>query len=182
MATTENEFIKKLKGAKKQKDLDSYRATLGDIYGEYRFLMAYCASQRLSRPEDIMDAVDEAFLCFIKAANAGKIKHLKAYLYQVTDHVALEMAKRVSRESESYEDSAQGFIEELGMDEAVLEALNELNDRERRIVILRAVAELSFLEIGHIMGLTVVAADSLYRRAIKKLKKRMGSVYEKEEH
>ncbi len=53
-------------------------------------------------------------------------------------------------------------------------AIRELPEEQREVVTLKVLADLTFREIGAVMGIPENTAISRYRRALEKLRARLG--------
>ena len=178
MEKIERELLSSLTRALDDRDLGQTRRVLVEIYVDYRFLLVSVASGRLPNRQDAFDAAEEAFLRFMNAIERNRPKNLKAYLCAIADHVALEMAES-KKEEQVEEESAFGFVlSDPAVSQDLKKALENLTQEQKRAVVYRAVLGLSFREIGKLLGISGIAADSLYRRAIRNMKSELGEAYE----
>jgi RNA polymerase sigma-70 factor (ECF subfamily) len=113
-------------------------------------------------------------------------KHLQAQRRSITREESLDLALG-DRSAEMLADrlAAPGAspVEELVREEMrqrVQTALARLPAREREVLILRYVEQLSLSEIGHVMGVTEAAAKARQTRALQHLHRLLGQNFEGE--
>lgn len=155
-----------------------------------------CRERELCDREDI---VQETMLDAVRALagfeqrSEGALCHWLATLVQnnLTDHHRRRQAKKreavrvhpaASRNSHVLSDSVFGVdrvtpgdhVEAAELERRLEEALLALGERERRVIELRKLCELSFDEIARELGLgTASSARSLFSRAMAELSKRL---------
>ena len=157
-----------------------------DLYQEcvdsiYRFVFF-----KVSDKDIAWDITQECFLKMWRQIQGGAaIKNDRALLYtiarnSVIDHwrqkgrgqnVALDDVAHILRDdSDLFEDKAsQDEIARL------LRCVDKLPESQREIVLLRYVDDLSYSEIGRVIGKNTVAARVAAHRAVRSLKKIMGN-------
>lgn len=98
----------------------------------------------------------------------------KDYLIQLYKRSSAEYAVETIYESEvSSEDQVMDNLPLMDAIEsgALLEALHQLNERERQVFLARALDEADFETLGAKLGLSYKGAAALYYRTIQKIRK-----------
>jgi RNA polymerase sigma factor (sigma-70 family) len=145
---------------------------LGRLLDEHGPALALYAAQWTDTADD---CVQEALVEL--ARQAAVPANLRAWLYRVVKHRALNAARgaRRRRERESHVAtqrlSAVGTTG-VGRDEAlaVVEAVNRLTPSERELVVMRIWGGLSFEEIGAALSISTSSAHRQYQGALEKLR------------
>jgi len=169
-------------------------AALYDACGDRMFAVA----RSLSRSEaDAEDIVQETFLALVRSRPAlGAVRNLEAYAFTALRRTAGRLAARRPREAARSLDAAlgpEGSRDSGSSSDAVdtaprstrppssvhdltderLEALDlarrALPVEQREVVALKIDGELTFAEIGEVLGIAADTAASRYRYALEKL-------------
>ncbi len=117
---------------------------------------------------DEHDILQNQFTAFLTAAiGNARIDYLKARI------------RRLQREliTEEYEilfSQETDYIEVISDNDALRNAMQEIKEKERYVVLARILDEKGFDEIAKDLGLGYKGAAAIYYRAIKKLKKILG--------
>lgn len=132
--------------------------------------------------EQARDVVQDAYIKLIKELQAGRvIDNEKSWLYKVCHNSSLDYLRKMKRRSEKKEDVRDSSVrseENEAPDrqlnkkeesELVLKSLEELNEREQKIINLKVRDNLSYKEIASEMDLTVNNVGFILHRAMKKL-------------
>jgi RNA polymerase sigma-70 factor (ECF subfamily) len=130
-------------------------------------------------PADADDVVQETFVRLVRfARDVARAERPKAYLLTMARRVAIDLRRRHGR-AEPLE-SAPLLI---GCDAAPEQALDaqrasalvqRLSPKQREAVYLRHFAELTFEEIGRVLGVPAFTVASRYRLALRQLRQWMG--------
>ena len=130
---------------------------------------------------DARDAVQEAFVKYLTYRASGKeVTHPKSWFYRVTYSCSVDLIRQGQRQqkiqdvSEHQPSRLEEPGEELNRRENADElwaVLDELSDREKKIVLLKVREEKSYQEIAELMDLTVGHVGALLHRSLKKLGK-----------
>jgi RNA polymerase sigma-70 factor (ECF subfamily) len=159
---------------------DQAFAELYDRFGRSLFRVAW--SLLRSRP-DAEDAVQDVFLGLVRSRHTlGRIENLRAYLFGALRHAA---ARRAARKETSRPMSAEQ-CEEAGIQHSLDpelsdwldRALAELPPEQREVLALKIDGELTFEEVGAVVGVSPSTAASRYRYAVEKLR----GLFNKEYH
>lgn len=132
------------------------------------------------------DAVQQAFLELTRAASSlkGGGRSLRAWLYRSVRFTCLDELRRRGRRPEVVTDSLPdpGYTDELHLPDPVLQnALRELSERQRSLVVLRHVVGLSADEVANVMETNRTAVYAATARAERRLRRLLETV-ESEEH
>ncbi len=127
------------------------------------------------------DAVQQAFLELARAAPTirGDGRSLRAWLYRSVRYSCLDEVRRRSRHPEDPSERLpeEGVHDDVPMpDPDLQDALMELSDRHRAILVLRYVLDASFDEIATVLGINRAAAYASCARAERSLERRLRRV------
>jgi RNA polymerase sigma-70 factor, ECF subfamily len=151
------------------------------LYAEHgRAVLAY-AVRRCGDPQDAADVVAETFLvAWRRFADVPAGEEAKLWLYGVARRVLANQHRAVSRRNrlaerlrEELPTALQAVSDPPAADRAVLQALRELSDDDREILLLAAWEQLEPVEIAHVLGISRVAVRSRLHRARSRLRARL---------
>ncbi|MFP4375982.1 MAG: RNA polymerase sigma factor [Spirochaetales bacterium] len=143
----------------------SREETFKRVY-EHVYPIIYRVVLRISGREDLAEELcQEAFIKYYerihKFPNDDQAKY---WLIRVAKNLALNVAKRSGRELRAYERvvyepaaESRGGEEELIRQESAIEvqeALNQLPDKMRSVLVLKEYSDLNYKEIGAVLGIT----------------------------
>ena len=146
---------------------------LYDRHSHALFQYAYRRSGDAELASDLLQTVFHRLIAdparFLHAQN------LKSYLFGAVHKELLHQQRKKRSEAVHLDVLSQRFVEaeRFGQDEAwapVLVALRRLDPEEAELILLHVREELSFREIGEMMGLSTNAVSSRYYAAREKLK------------
>ena len=161
----------------KQGDADAF-AHLVTAYetSVYRLALRMCGNAH-----DAEEAAQEAFVSAWKGLPSfrGESK-FSSWLYQLTTNACLDLLRREKRHRAavpldeqtelSSEDTPQRAAENAELRDTLQAALQELSDDHRQIFLLRQMRQLSYDEIGALLGLEAGTVKSRLSRAKKQLR------------
>ena len=132
----------------------------------------------LGRREDAEDIVQEVFVALVRAGNTlGHVDNLPAYLFTALRRAATRRAVRQKREPVTSNSDPLDVISEVDLpqnenprSERLDRALQALPDQQREVVTLKLEGELTFAEIGRVLGVSSNTVASRYRYALEKLR------------
>ena len=166
---TDKELIRKVHSGNKE----ALNSIINKYYDEiYRFCFYLTGCET-----DSYDITQEVFLKFIRYVDSYQYKNLKGYLLMIArnlcydffrhkkDIVCIEEIVEIGKE-----DSEIAVVED-GM--LLKQALLEISEEQREVIILRIYEELKFMEISKMLGCNISTVKSRYHLGIKKLKKIM---------
>lgn len=128
---------------------------------------------------DAEDAVQQTFLELYRSRDSfARASSPRAYAFTVLHHCALRIRQRRARSAavELTEEFA-GAAVDAGrgeQDPRLAAALAALPDEQRDVLALRIDGELTFAEIGAALGVPEDTVASRHRRALEKLRERLG--------
>jgi len=153
-----------------------------DFYDKHYFNVYRYVCKRIGVTEDAKDLASEIFFACFKSYDKydSSKSSLTSWLYVITNN----RLKNYYRDKKSFEpiddclsDIALSYDDDMGraayIDElrgVIADALSELPDRSRQIMILKYFDDKSAEEIASILGLTPVNVRVIASRAIKQLK------------
>jgi RNA polymerase sigma-70 factor, ECF subfamily len=145
--------------------------TVGDALASFAFSML--RDQRAAE-----DAVQQAFLELVKAAPTikGDGRSLRAWLFRSVRYTCLDEIRRRKRHPETPTESlpetpnVEDEMPGLAMDPDLENALAQLTERQRMLLTLRHVSELSGAEVATAMGMKRPAAYAALARAERRLR------------
>ncbi len=136
---------------------------------------------RTGSSQDAEDALQEVFIGLARAAERGRLGTVRspfAYLLRMVHSAAIDTLRQRRRHQGGEPQEPAGLVE--AGQERTVEAhrlsrhLSRLPEGQRAVVYLRHFVELSFREIGGVMGIPTFTAASRYRLALRRLRRIMG--------
>jgi len=151
---------------------------LKEIYENYRVYIYSCIWKVVQNKENAEDLTTDFFIKFWEQASIYKFggKH-RAWIATIARNMAIDYIrknKKIVITQDFIEPSAEKKFqpEEIVIENNFLkEALNSLNEKERDIVDLKIVGELTFKEITEVLHLPMGTVTWRYQNAIKKLRR-----------
>ena len=131
----------------------------------YRLAFSYMKNE-----QDAMDVVQESVYKAMK--NAGQVKdekYIKTWLWRITINTAVD-ATRTQSKFVSDEQVAEEGREDHYEDMDVLNALETLDERERKVIILKYFEEWTIGDIAAMLKENPNTVKSILYRSLKKLK------------
>lgn len=145
-----------------------------DYYGHAVYSYALSIVKCTSLAEDICQEV------FIKIwDNSNKYRRLgnpKGWIMTITRNTAIDYLRKYKREDiigEFHIAVDRDMSDEINQKIYITEALAQLKDEEREVVILHAISDLTFKCIGEILNKPLGTVTWRYREAIKKLREKI---------
>ena len=159
--------------------VDGIRRGSGDAY---RHVYDHTAADLLSFAHGMLrnrasaeDVVQQAFLELVAAAPAfrGKGEALRVWLFKAVRFRCLDLLRKASaREIVTDRIPDHGVTDQpvVEIDPRLLDALDELSERQRSMVLMRHVVGMSGAEIASVVRLNRAAVYAVIRRAERKLR------------
>ena len=133
----------------------------------------------LRREQDVMDAYQDCF-CKLAARKSRKdLKNAKAYAYRTAANVAIEMIRVRSRrgahlpavaaQRDRAVDHGHSVDEPEDSVTRLQEAIAQLPDHLRNVVVLRDLSRMSYAQVGRTLGIEPATARVYRRHAVVKL-------------
>ncbi len=117
---------------------------------------------------DEHDILQNQFTAFLTAAvSNARIDYLRARIRRLQREL-------ITKEYEILFSQETDYIEVISDNDALRNAMQEIKEKERYVVLARILDERGFDEIADNLGIGYKGAAAIYYRAIKKLKKIMG--------
>ncbi len=142
------------------------------LYEQYGAALVLFASAIARDRARAQDAVHQVFLKLIEKGNVDKALDKRAFLFACVRNAILNDAKVRRRDSPVEVDSIwfdppeRDYAEEKNL----RLALNSLPDDQREVIVLHLWGDLTFFEIGELLGTSANTAASRYRYALTKLR------------
>jgi RNA polymerase sigma-70 factor (ECF subfamily) len=156
-------------------------AALTELVRRHQQRVYQIACRLLRDPLEAEDAAQEVFIKVYENAHRFEPKaSVAAWLHRITANHCLNLLRR-RRPQESLDQeespnppdpgaSPRELLEEADLNRRLEELLNALPENQRRALVLKRFAGLSYQEIGAEMGLSPQAVDGLLKRARQTLK------------
>ena len=156
-------------------------AAFGELVRRYTNLVFSAAKRRLNNVSLAEEATQTAFINLAKAApNVRSDAELVAWLHRTTINASIDLWRSESRRRTRQEHAAvmqPDTTENPRWDEIapiIDEALNDLNDADRQIVLLRFFERRSMRDLGLALGVSEDAAKMRVSRAMEHLRAACG--------
>jgi RNA polymerase sigma factor (sigma-70 family) len=153
------------------------RAAFADLYSRYESRVYNICLRITGNPDDAADATQEAFLGVLRRLREGErpVRSFAAYLFTSARHAAAKVSQRQAGVAPA-EEEAPGPARDLatdpegaallaGLQESVRAANATLPERQREVLALRELGDLSYDEIADAMDLNRNAVSQLVWRA-----------------
>ncbi len=161
------------------------RSGLREIYDAYLSYIYRIILGVVTNPEDAKDLTSEFFIkLYTNAASFKEGNGHKAYLKTIAHNMAIDFLRKsrhevlesmsVSEDEEtvSYEPiGADNVEEEVISNYSIKEALSTLKEKERIIIDMKVLSEMTFEEIAATLKIPLGTVTWRYREAIKKLRR-----------
>jgi len=153
---------------------DLYSRYSGDLF---RYAFALCGTREVA--EDILQ---EVFLKILRlAGRLGHVGNLRNYLLKMVRNTWLSNQQKNSREKllpsnweEPFVSSQDSSIEKNEQSLKLNQALRDLPEEQRLVIVLKNYNNLNFREIAELLDLPLQTVASRHRLALLKLKERFG--------
>jgi len=149
---------------------------LARLLDDHAAALELYAAQWAESPADV---VQEAFIKLMQQSPPPA--HVLPWLYRVVRNGAISSARSSSRRARHEQSAAEvapvWFVdsEETSVDaQSATDALRELPEETREVVVARIWGGLSFEEIAELVGVASSTAHRRYNSALKALRKRLG--------
>lgn len=145
------------------------------IYREYRQKVRGYINSHVSSPEDAEDLCSEVFRKALEHLDPGAGMSVSSYIYTITRNTVTDYCRTRRINSPLTEDiRAEGGPEEAVINgdalERLAQALRQLPERERDIIVLRYHANNSLQEIANKMALPYSVIKRAHQSALKQLR------------
>ena len=147
------------------------------VYKQYEPKVRAYIQSRVSNPEDVNDLCSDVFLSVISKKDqfSGEPKAISSWIYMITKHTVAGFYRSFRMSEEIPEETADNTdIEELTANAETLElladALEQLDERLRDIIILHYYGEKKLTDIAAAMNMSYSNIKILHRKALDRLK------------
>jgi RNA polymerase sigma-70 factor, ECF subfamily len=145
------------------------------LYDRFASRLFAAAMRMLGRREDAEDVVQDVFMSMVRSRRQlGRVDDLPAYLFAVLRHAAARQVVRRSRQpvaTEVAEEAAATAVEQDHVrGEELRLAVAALPPKQREVIAMKTDGELTFAQIGQVLGISPNTVASRYRYALEKLR------------
>jgi RNA polymerase sigma-70 factor, ECF subfamily len=158
------------------------QAALAELIRRHQGRLYQVAYRLLRDPLETEDALQEVFLKVVEHAHRFTPQgSVRAWLHRITANHCLNLLRRRHPQESLDQDDAPALaapgatpleaLEERDLSRRLEQLLEALPENQRRALVLKRFAGLSYQEIGEEMGLSPQAVDGLLKRARQFLKK-----------
>lgn len=157
-----------------------------ELYEDFSGKVEAYIRSRVGNPQEAEDVVSQVFLKVCQ--NIDSFSEEKAarstWIYAITHNAVIDYYRKMGRDSPmqlcgelpqlpQQDQSLEGILREESLD-ALADALEHLEERERDLVLLHYYQNRSLKEISVIMGMSYSNTRVVHRKALARLKKWMG--------
>jgi len=132
----------------------------------------------LANEDDVCDAYQDTFLKLAHYKGGRKPENVKAYLFRSASNTAISILRRrqsdlkfktkISYDQKEFRSPSQE-LDSKHLQERLREGITKLPDALREIIILRDMAELSYEQVGKILGISTATARVYRCKAVGQL-------------
>jgi len=136
----------------------------------------------LGNEQDVLDAYQESWCLLAQLGHPRDVRSVKAYVYRTASNVAIEMIRRRRRRRGHWTAVVEHYERQKG-DEAgdeddeadsaavaaMREMMSELPPHLRNVLVLRDLANMSYKEVGKVLGIEPTTARVYRRQAVLKM-------------
>ncbi len=142
----------------------------------------------LGNEQDVCDAYQDTFLQLAHYEGGQKPEHVKAYIFRTANNVAISMLRRRVADkrristaivTEKHVTSPANELDSKYLQESLRCCIAQLPEHLRNVITLRDLAELSYAQIGRILGISAATARVYRCKALQILTMWMGKEEEK---
>lgn len=147
----------------------------GLLYDRFAGRLFAVAMGMLGRREDAEDVVQETFMALVRSRHQlSKVDDLTAYVFTALRHAAARHASRRARQPVAAEAAQEAVAAETKRDhprrEELRIAIAALPAKQREVIAMKIDGDLTFAQIGCVLGMSPNTAASRYRYALEKLR------------
>ena len=142
------------------------------------FAVAERVARRIAGPADSEDVAAEVMgRTFARWSRVRELPYRRAWVARVAFNEALDAHRRESRRSGAglAATPSRDLADDLAVRAALNEALAKLPKRQREVVALRYLADLTESDTASLLGLTVGSVKQHARRALQAMRERLGN-------
>lgn len=157
-------------------------AKIYDTYVAHVYRFIYF---KVGREQDAQDLTSEVFLKLWATirGRADEIKNIRAFVYQIARNIVVDFYRKNKNDIPIEEVSEMDFASEAPIAllsktddlQTTLQALRQLKEEYKEIIVMRYLDELSYSEISDATGKSAISVRVTAHRALSALKKIVGS-------
>ena len=154
---------------------EDHSAEIERLYREHGSALLLFASAITGDRSRAQDAVHQVFLKLIEDGDLSRVTDRKAYLFACTRNAVLNERKVQDRHTVLDADSAwfNPPDRDYAVEQNLRKGLAALPQDQRQTVVMHIWGELTFAQIGEVIGLSANTVASRYRYALAKLRDSM---------
>ncbi|MEX0686946.1 MAG: RNA polymerase sigma-70 factor [Balneolales bacterium] len=160
---------------------DGNKSAFTNLFSTYHVPLERYAFRLINKHDQIEDIVQDIFFWIWDHREKWEPRvSVKAYLYRAVHNKILTSLKKkrfeCNLEASLFDPQQLSQIDEIHSKEinrAIIDAINLLPERRRRILVLSLFHELTYNEIADTLSITVNTVDTQKRRALKLLRTRL---------
>lgn len=177
-------LVKNLKNALNSRNITRINEAFNQFYNHYFKLIYYIISQYIDNTCDVEDLTQDVFVKFFN--NITKIdldNNVKYYLTTIAKNTALNFLKYQNKNIIIKDDLILSIIDNNSTTDKyiyknLLEDMSKyLDELEVKIIIYHCLEGMKFKDISKILNKSTNTVITIYHRAIKKYKKKVGNIY-----
>lgn len=138
-------------------------------------ILGYCAF-RLGSRLDAEDVTAETFARLLARANLVHPERVSAWLFAVAGHLCTDQQRRARRAGEMPDSLPEPAEEPVWIDLELHDALSALNGAQQQVFYLRVIEDMTFAEIGRLVGRREAAVKMQYHRAVRHARRALEEV------
>ncbi len=158
------------------------KESFGGLFHRYYSLLFHYGSKFCSDVNLLEDCIQELFLELWQSGSGSQVQSVKAYLlralkYKIFKLYRNEKTKQTAEITDdmAFELSHENFListyEDRQKQSRIIEAIQQLPNRQREIVYLKLYQGFSYDELSEVMQINNQAARNLFYQAVKSLRK-----------
>jgi RNA polymerase sigma-70 factor (ECF subfamily) len=156
------------------------RIAFTNLFKRYYPVLIQYGSRFCVETDLLEDSVQELFIELWQTNSLSEIQSVKAYLFKSLKYKIFKLMRRKNHVTELVDDMAfeishENFLINLQDDRQqifrIIQAINQLPNRQKEIVYLKLYHQLSYEELSVVMQINYQAARNLFYQAIKSLRK-----------
>lgn len=157
-----------------------------NVFERYRMFVFYFCKKLIYRQDDAEDTTTKVFLSLWKYVKDVEVGNAKAFLLVTAKRKCLDLvkARKINAsfmcnyvEVSEIKDSLEDIVEEIEVEESVIRriynAVNTLNDQERKIFKMKYFHDMSSAEIAKVLKLRPQTVYNTIQHALKHLRARL---------
>jgi RNA polymerase sigma factor (sigma-70 family) len=158
------------------------RQAFSALFRQYYPLLVQYGSKICIDPLALEDCIQDLFIELWQSRASAEVKSVKAYLLKSLKYKLYKLFRQqnpmqsadAAFDTMAFEISHENFMvereEERSKTHTIINAVNQLPDRQKEIVYLKIFKELGYEEISEVMNINYQVARNLFSQAMKSLR------------